>query len=46
MRGGANFMVVSPDVATVLESIPGYLANGTGEQRNVCHGCISGRFIL
>ena len=22
MRGGANFMVVSPDVATILESIP------------------------
>ena len=24
MRGGANFMVVSPDVATIIESIPGY----------------------
>jgi hypothetical protein len=31
MRGGANFMVVSPDVATILESIPGFAANGTGE---------------
>jgi hypothetical protein len=24
LRGGANFMVVSPTVATVLESIPGF----------------------
>jgi len=24
LRGGANFMVVSPDVATIIESIPGY----------------------
>ncbi len=24
LRGGANFIVVSPEVATVLESIPGY----------------------
>jgi len=24
LRGGANFLVVSPDVATVIESIPGY----------------------
>jgi len=24
MRGGANFVVVSPTVATILESIPGY----------------------
>jgi hypothetical protein len=30
MRGGANFMVVSPTVATILESIPGYAANTDG----------------
>lgn len=24
LRGGANFLVVSPDVATIIESIPGY----------------------
>lgn len=30
MRGGANFMVISPTVATVLESIPGYAANTDG----------------
>ena len=29
MRGGANFMVVSPDVATIIESIPGFHSNGT-----------------
>jgi hypothetical protein len=27
MRGGANFMVVSPAVATILESIPGFAAD-------------------
>jgi hypothetical protein len=27
LRGGANFVVVSPDVATILESIPGFMVN-------------------
>jgi hypothetical protein len=27
LRGGANFVVVSPDVATILESIPGFVVN-------------------
>ena len=27
LRGGANFMVVSPTVATILESIPGFVVN-------------------
>ena len=27
MRGGANFIVCSPDVATILESIPGFHVN-------------------
>ena len=27
LRGGANFIVVSPDVATILESIPGFAVN-------------------
>ena len=27
LRGGANFMVVSPDVATIIESIPGYASS-------------------
>jgi hypothetical protein len=30
MRGGANFLVCSPDVATILESIPGYAGNADG----------------
>ena len=32
LRGGANFMVVSPSVATVLESIPGFATDGDGEK--------------
>ncbi len=32
LRGGANFMVVSPSVATILESIPGFAADGDGEK--------------
>ena len=31
LRGGANFMVVSPETATIIESIPGYAADTTGE---------------
>lgn len=30
LRGGANFMIVSPGVATVLESIPGFAADTDG----------------
>lgn len=30
MRGGANFMVVSPAIATILESIPGFAADTDG----------------
>ena len=30
LRGGANFMVVSPSVSTVLESIPGFAADSDG----------------
>jgi hypothetical protein len=30
MRGGANFMVVSPTIATILESIPGFAADTDG----------------
>ena len=32
MRGGANFLVVSPTVATILESIPGFAADGDGDK--------------
>jgi hypothetical protein len=32
MRGGANFLVVSPTVATILESIPGFASDGDGDK--------------
>ena len=32
LRGGANFLVCSPSVATVLESIPGFATDGDGEK--------------
>jgi hypothetical protein len=32
LRGGANFMVVSPTVSTILESIPGFAANANGAE--------------
>jgi hypothetical protein len=35
LRGGANFMVVSPTVATVLESIPGFAADTDGAADNM-----------
>ena len=31
LRGGANFMVISPTVATVIESIPGFASNADGD---------------
>jgi len=31
LRGGANFCVVSPTVATILESIPGFATNSDGD---------------
>lgn len=38
LRGGANFMVVSPSVATILESIPGYVVNTDGDQAKFAMG--------
>jgi hypothetical protein len=32
LRGGANFIVTSPTVSTILESIPGFASDGTGEK--------------
>ena len=32
MRGGANFLITSPTVSTILESIPGFAADGDGEK--------------
>ena len=31
LRGGANFLVCSPSVGTILESIPGYAADSDGD---------------
>ena len=31
LRGGANFIVVSPEVATIIESIPGYASDASGD---------------
>ena len=33
LRGGANFMVVSPTVATILESIPGFASTSDGGEK-------------
>ena len=38
LRGGANFVVCSPSVATILESIPGYAANTNGDQDQFAMG--------
>ena len=38
LRGGANFMVVSPDVATILESIPGYMVDTDGDKMSFAMG--------
>ena len=34
LRGGANFLVVSPEVATILESIPGYATDSNADSNN------------
>ena len=40
LRGGANFMVISPAVATILEATPGYAStsNGDAAQMNYAFG--------
>lgn len=38
LRGGANFMVVSPDVATILESIPGFMVDTDGDKMQFAMG--------
>lgn len=38
MRGGANFIVTSPTIATVLESIPGYAADTDGDKMQFAMG--------
>ena len=38
LRGGANFIVCSPSVATILESIPGYAAETNGDKMDFAMG--------
>ena len=38
LRGGANFLVTSPTVATILESIPGYAADTNGDKMEFAMG--------
>lgn len=38
MRGGANFIVTSPDVATILETIPGFTVETDGDKMKYAAG--------
>jgi len=38
LRGGANFAVVSPTVATILETIPGFMAGTNGDAMEFAAG--------
>ena len=38
LRGGANFIVCSPTIATILESIPGYAADTNGDKMDFAMG--------
>jgi len=38
LRGGANFLVTSPTIATILESIPGFASDGDGEKSEFNYG--------
>ena len=53
LRGGANFLVVSPEVATILESIPGYATSSDGDANNKSYamgvqkaGMLNNRFTV
>jgi len=37
LRGGANFIVISPTVATILESIPGFAADTDGDSARMTY---------
>lgn len=37
LRGGANFMVVSPSVATIIESIPGFASSSDGDANKMSY---------
>ncbi len=38
LRGGANFVVCGPTIATILESIPGYMTDTDGDQNSFAMG--------
>jgi hypothetical protein len=38
LRGGANFLVVSPKISTILESIPGFAADSPGDSNKYAMG--------
>jgi hypothetical protein len=38
LRGGANFLVCSPQVATIIESIPGFAVSTDGQSSNFAMG--------
>jgi len=49
LRGGANFLVTSPAISTILESIPGYAADTDGNKQKYAMGvqkvgAITGRY--
>lgn len=49
LRGGANFLVTSPAISTILESIPGYAADTDGNKMKYAMGvqkvgAITGRY--
>ena len=51
LRGGANFMVCSPSVATIIESIPGFASNSDGDAAKMSYafgvqkaGSMNGRY--
>jgi hypothetical protein len=53
LRGGANFMVVSPETATIIESIPGYASDSDGDASNTTYamgvqkvGALNNRFTV
>ena len=37
LRGGANFIVVSPETATIIESIPGYASDSNADSTNTSY---------
>ena len=51
LRGGANFLVTSPTIATILESIPGFASTNNGEADQMEYafgvqkvGAVNGRY--